>query len=181
MRVRKSVSESYKTHKTMPTEVFPFPSTAPAVAEPTPTLSYNTASSRELAPFCGLHKIGDYSAQCSLAPPSSAPPVFQIATSVPGLSMSQSSSGPTLPLSSSALQTANKRAYDDDAEDDVDAYFDEVEAEEGNVPIETRRFARLKDSPRKQVAGRLAVFNSAVGVEGDFEEAAFLAPMETGM
>jgi hypothetical protein len=185
MRVRKSVPEGYKTHKTMPTEPFPFPSTAPAVVEPTLRPSYNTASSRELAPFCGLHKVGGYSAQGSLAPPSSAPPAFYTGsegdTSVPGLSLSQSSSLSTLPPFSSVPQTANKRAYDDDAEDDVDAYFDEVEAEEENVPVETRRIARLKNSPRKQVAGRLAVFNSAIGVEGDFEEAAFLAPMETPM
>jgi hypothetical protein len=55
--------------------------------------------------------------------------------------MSQSSSASTPP---SAPQTANKRAYDDDAEDDVDAYFDEVEAEEQTMPIEARRIARLK-------------------------------------
>jgi hypothetical protein len=183
--VRKSVPEGYKTHKTMPTEAFPFPGTAPAVVEPTLRPSYSTANSRELAPFCGLHKIGGYSAQGSLAPTSSAPPAFHTgydgATSVPGLSLSQSSSVSTLPLFSSVSQTANKRAYDDDGEDDVDAYFDEAEAEEKNVAIEIRRIARLKNSPRKQVAGRLAAFNSAVGVKSDFEEAAFLAPMETPM
>jgi hypothetical protein len=182
MRVRKSVPEGYKTHKTMPAEAFPFPSTAPAVAEPTLRPSYNTINSRELAPFCGLHKVGGFSAQGTLAPPSSAPPAFpgghDGATSMHGLCMSQSSFASTLP---SAPQTANKRAYDDDAEDDVDAYFDEVEAEEQTMPIEARRIARLKHSPRNQVAGRLAVFNSAVGVEGDFEEAAFLAPMEAEM
>jgi hypothetical protein len=183
MRVRKSVPEGYKTHKTMPTEAFPFPSTAPAVAEPTRRPVHNTANSRELAPWCGLHKVGGFSAQASPAPPSSAPPAFQTevegANSMPGLSMSQSSLASTVPLSFSASKTANKRSYDDDAEDDVDAYFDEIEAEEKNVPVEARRTARLKNSPCKQVSGRVAVFNSAVGVEGDFEEAGFLAPMET--
>jgi hypothetical protein len=100
---------------------------------------------------------------------------------MPGLSMSQSSLASTVPLSFSTSQTVNKRSYDDDAEDDVDAYFDEVEAEEQTVPAETRRIAKLKNSPRKQMAGRLAVCNSAVGVEGDFEEANFLAPMETDL
>ena len=76
---------------------------------------------------------------------------------------------------------ANKRSYDDDAEHDVDSYFDEVEAEEQTMPVEARRIARLKNLLRKQVAGRLAVLNSAVGVEGDFEEAAFLSPMEAEM
>jgi hypothetical protein len=182
MRVRKSVPEGYKTHKTMPTEAFPFPSTAPAVAEPTLRPSYNTINSRELAPFCGLHKVGGFSAQGTLAPPSSAPPALpgghDGATSMHCLCMSQSSFASTPP---SAPQTANKRAYDDHAEDDVDAYFDEVEAEEENVPVETRRIAKLKNSPRKQVAGRGAFFNSAVGIEDDFEEAAFLAPRETDM
>jgi AraC-like DNA-binding protein len=93
--------------------------------------------------------------------------------------MSQSSSASTPSLSSSALQTANKRAYNNDAEDDVDAYFDEVEAEEENAPVVMRRIARLRNLSRKQVAGRMAVFDSAVGVKDDFEEAAFLAPLET--
>jgi hypothetical protein len=95
--------------------------------------------------------------------------------------MSQSSLASTVPLSFSTSKTANKRSYDDDAEDDVDAYFDEAEAEEQNVPIEARRIAKLKNSPRKQASGRVAIFDSAVGVEGDFEEAAFLAPMETDL
>jgi len=61
----------------------------------------------------------------------------------------------------------------------VDAYFDEVEAEEENAPVEMRRIARLRNLSRKQVAGRMAVFDSAAGVKDDFEEAAFLAPLET--
>lgn len=180
--------EGYKTHKTMPTEAFPFPSTAPAVAEPTLRPSYNTANSRELAPFCGLHKVGGFSAQDFLAPPSSAPSALQseneVANSMPGLSMSQSSFESTqenLP-SFAAFKPSNKRSYDDVAEDDMDAFFDEVETEEQTAPVETRRIARLKNPPRKQVAGRAAVFGSAAAaIEGDFEEAAFLAPMETDM
>ena len=183
--MRKSVPEGYKTHKTMPIEAFPFPATAPAIVEPTIRPSYNTAESRELAPFCGLHNVGGLSAQGSLPPPSSAPPAFQDgngdAGSMPGLSMSQSSSTSMLPLSSSTPKATYKRSYDDDTEGGVDAYFDEVEAEEQKVSVETRRIARLKNSPRKQVAGRVAVFNPAVGGEGDFEDAAFLAPMETDM
>ncbi|CAG8575500.1 9255_t:CDS:1 [Scutellospora calospora] len=171
----------------MPTEAFPFPSSAPAVAEPTLRPSYNAASSRELAPFCGLHKVGGFSAQESLAPPSSAQPAFhsvnEVANSMPGLSMSQSSvaSTPGSSVSCVASKTANKRSYDDEAEDDVDAYFDEVEAEEQTAPVEARRIAKLKNSPRKQAAGRVAGFGSTIAVEGDFEEAAFLAPMETNM
>ena len=100
---------------------------------------------------------------------------------MPGLSVSQSSLASTVPLHFSIPKIANKRSYDDDAEDDVDAYFDEVEAEEQNVPAEALRIAKLKNSPRKQVSGRVAVFNPVIGVESDFEEAAFLAPMETDL
>lgn len=183
MRVRKSVPEGYKTHKTMPAEGFPFPSTAPAVTAPVrPT--YSTSNSRELAPFCGLHKVGGFSAQESFAaPPSSAPPAFpagdEAPSSIPGLSMSQT----TLPSTqSSAISPApkatNKRSFDEEIEDDLDAYFDEVEAEEQKTPVVARRIAKLKNSPRKQiVAPAGGVFTG--GVEGDFEEAAFLVPMET--
>ena len=100
---------------------------------------------------------------------------------MPGLSVSQSSLASTVPLHFSIPKIANKRSYDDDAEDDVDAYFDEVEAEEQNVPAEARRIAKLRSSPHKQVAGCVAVFDSAVGIEGNFEEAAFLAPTETDL
>ena len=94
MRVRKSVPEGYKTHKTMPIEEFPFPSTAP-VSATTARPTYTTTNSRELAPFCGLHKIGGLSSQGSFdALPSSAPPAFPTSRdsngSMPSLSMSQS-------------------------------------------------------------------------------------------
>ncbi|GAB7333070.1 hypothetical protein MBLNU13_g04751t1 [Cladosporium sp. NU13] len=186
MRVRKSVPEGYKTHKTMPTEEFPLPSTAPATAAPVrPT--YTTTNSRELAPFCGLHKIGGLSSQASFdAPPSSAPPAFPTGrdsnTSMPSLSMSQN----TLPstqgsmMSNAAPEVCNKRSYEEEIEEDLDAYFDEVEAEEQMAPVEGRRIARLKNSPQKQTNGGVDVYNPVrVAVAGDFEEAPFLAPMET--
>ena len=185
MRVRKSVPEGYKTHKTMPTEEFPFPSTAPVSAAPTRT-SYNNANPRELAPFCGLHKIGGLSSQGSFdAPPSSAPPAFPSGrdsnSSIPGLSLSQStlSSTQSSVVSNAAHTLPNKRSYEEDIEDDLDAYFDEVEAEEQMAPVEARRIARLKNSPHKRTVGGVSVYSSTGGVAGDFEEAPFLAPMET--
>lgn len=186
MRVRKSVPEGYKTHKTMPTEEFPFPSTAPANNVATRPV-YNTTNSRELAPFCGLHKIGGLSTQDSFtAPPSSAPPAFQTGnecnSSMPNLSMSQSTLSSTQDsmLSNVAPKLSNKRSYDEDIEDDLDAYFDEVEAEEQIAP-EGRRIARLKNSPHKQVIGNVGVYTSSGGAAEDFEEAPFLAPMEMGV
>jgi hypothetical protein len=185
MRVRKSVPEGYRTHKTMPAEEYPFPSTAAATAAPTRPVYNSTSSSRELVPFCGLHKIGGFSSQDSFAaPPSSALPVFPTGNeghnSVPGLSMSQS----TIPSTQSSVvssmdpQTSNKRSYAEEIEDDLDAYFDEVDAQEPMTPVEGRRIAKLKNSSRNQtIAG--TGFYTAVGSDGNFEEATFLAPMET--
>jgi hypothetical protein len=186
MRVRKSVPEGYKTHKTMPTEEFPIPSTAPAsAAAARPT--YTATNSRELAPFCGLHKIGGLSSQGSLdAPPSSAPPAFptgrDLNNSMPGLSMSQNTVPSTQGsiMSNAAPELSNKRSYEEDIEEDLDAYFDEVEAEEQMAPVEGRRIAKLKNSSQKQANGGVDA-HSSVGVVmvGDFEDAPFLAPMET--
>ena len=47
------------------------------------------------------------------------------------------------------------------------------------APIEGRRIARLKNTPHKQTVGEVRVYNSTGGVAGDFEDAPFLAPMET--
>jgi hypothetical protein len=68
MRVRKSVPEGYRTHKTMPAEEYPFPSTAPATAAPTRPVYNSTSSSRELVPFCGLPK-SEASHYKTLSPP----------------------------------------------------------------------------------------------------------------
>lgn len=180
MRVRKSVPEGYKTHKTMPQEEFPFPSTAPAHAPPVRP-AYTTTNSRELAPFCGLHKIGGFSAQDSYtAPPSSAPAAFPTGESMQSLSTSQSTTRSTRGSAMPDLDTrvSNKRSYDEEAEDDMDAYFDELRAEDQMAPVEGRRIAKLKGSLQKQSVGGIGVYTPTGGVEGDFEEATFLAPME---
>jgi hypothetical protein len=82
-------------------------------------------------------------------------------------------------VSSIAPRPSNKRSYDEEIEDDLDAYFDEIEAVEPTTPVEGRQIARLKNSPRKQTTSGISSYNSAMGFDGDFEEATFLAPMET--
>lgn len=85
-------------------------------------------------------------------------------------------------MPNAAPELSNKRSYEEDIEEDLDAYFDEVEAEEQMAPVEGRQIARLKNSPRKQANGGVDVYSpSGVAVAEDFEEAPFLAPMETGV
>jgi len=85
-------------------------------------------------------------------------------------------------VANAVSEMSNKRSYEEDIEEDLDAYFDEVEAEEQMAAVEGRRIARLKNSPQKQANGGVDVYSSSGGaVAGDFEEAPFLAPMETGV
>ncbi|KAF1995747.1 hypothetical protein P154DRAFT_538600 [Amniculicola lignicola CBS 123094] len=69
MRVRKSVPEGYKTHKTSATS-FPTVQTAISTATTSTTLQASGEAvpdeaqhQRELLPFCGLHKIGGFADQ----------------------------------------------------------------------------------------------------------------------
>ena len=85
-------------------------------------------------------------------------------------------------IANAAPELSNKRSYEEDIEEDLDAYFDEVQAEEQTAPVEGRRIAMLKNSPQKQANGGVDVYRPAGGaLAGDFEEAPFLAPMETGV
>lgn len=64
MRVRKSVPEGYKTHKTVP----PPTNTSAPYSKPQPHFVPTTAAAAasrptELLPFCGLHKTGGYVVQ----------------------------------------------------------------------------------------------------------------------
>lgn len=132
MRVRKSVPEGYKTHKTLPppssapplisyssqTENIPPPSSAPPALYTKPS---------ELAPFCGLHKIGGFASQPDT--------YFSIPSSAPSLTTSQStlqsSPAPVLtPLHSTNPSNLRKRSYDEEIEDQLDAIFDEEDRAE---------------------------------------------------
>ncbi|KAK3725472.1 hypothetical protein LTR37_000442 [Vermiconidia calcicola] len=182
MRVRKSVPEGYKTHKTLGTDGFPFPSTAPPRARTDSQRSYDSTSPRELTPFCGLHKTGGWAAQG--VPASSAPAVLardeEDEDDVPGMTMSQNTLSSTQDSFVSAASTqpgANKkRTYEDEIEDEMDAYFDQVEAVEMDeqLPQSIRPRARMKGTKK------ITPYGSEVHIAGedDFEEAAFLAPLD---
>lgn len=181
MRVRKSVPEGYKTHKTLGTDGFPFPSTA----QPAPTAphrsSHSGTSTRELQPLCGLHKTGGWAAQD--VPPSSAPAAMEGDGSeygdLPGLTMSQNTLSSTqnsfMYATSGQSNSSRKRAYEDEVEEDMDALFDDSgDAEKTEVSMHRtdRPIASMKSSLRK---GRTNGVVRVVG-EDDFDEAAFLAP-----
>jgi hypothetical protein len=99
---------------------------------------------------------------------------------VPGLSMSQDtllSTQGSFASSRTGEAASRKRTYEEETEDEIDAFFDEIETEEveerqmvqGDRPI-----ARMKRSSNKaSMGGPVRI----VG-ENDFEEAAFLAPMD---
>lgn len=173
MRVRKSVPEGYKTHKTLGTAGFPFPSSAPAAISTADLESSNVSASRELAPFCGLHKVGGWAEQH----PSFAPAVFELdhENTMPELSMSQSTlyssqgSFMTAEYAGAGLGRMKKRRYEDDTEADMDAIFDEL----GDMEEERVR-ARVIAQPRSS-SKRATADGVHRGASGDFEEAPFLA------
>jgi hypothetical protein len=105
---------------------------------------------------------------------------------VPSLTMSQS----TLPStqgsfvsSTSAQSGSRKRTYEEETEEEIDAFFDEVEVQNAAEAVEQqmvrddRPIARMKGKSNLPDKGRSAGAVRVVG-EDDFEEAAFLAPMD---
>ncbi|KAK1018980.1 hypothetical protein LTR54_000793 [Friedmanniomyces endolithicus] len=184
MRVRKSVPEGYKTHKTVGLEGFPFPSTAPAIASAPSSSSHNdtAAVSRGLMPFCGLHKTGGLAYQPqAYMPSSSAPAAAGVGQAygkgdTPGLTSSQHTISSTqssfASLASPGGVPSKKRTFEEEMEDDLDVYFDEVDAVDSAMAV--RVIAKPKASLR-----RVATDEHMQSTDGqDFDDAVFLAPME---
>lgn len=99
---------------------------------------------------------------------------------MPGLSWSQSTLSSTQDSLhsgsfASGVGGSKKRSFEEEMEDDMDTFFDEVEGrEEGVLPSTRRVIAQPKRSLRKA-----ATVAGIVGESGeDFDEAAFLAPMD---
>ena len=163
MRVRKSVPEGYKTHKTMPEEIYrpqrpPPPSSAPA----------SFVRQKELQPFCGLHTVGGLATQ-SHSQDILPPPLTYSQETAPSTTSSFASmtatAGPSL--------STKKRSYDDEIEEELDAFFDE------EVP------QAVEPTPRSIAKPRGRVKTSPTGtlgfVKSDFDDydVGFLQPMET--
>ncbi|KAK4631922.1 hypothetical protein CLAFUW4_02378 [Fulvia fulva] len=181
MRVRKSVPEGYKTHKTLGSPGFRFPSTAPPTSSAPARPSYSPMQTRELTPFCGLHKVGGLTEQ---EIPSSAPAIMGMEEEedydMPALSTSQGSFMSTQNSFMASARTyteSKKRTYEDEADDDMDKFFDEQGDEDMAISQQNtaaRPIARLKGTTRKvQQQHGVRIFGS-----DDFDEAPFLMPME---
>lgn len=121
MRVRKSVPEGYKTHKTHP----PNPGAASPHANKTPP-SLAPARPAELLPFCGLHKTGGYQQQqpyahdITAAAAAAAPhPVSAFGTDGFALLLSsQESNASALSTDSLPAPATNKRRYEEEEEEE---------------------------------------------------------------
>jgi hypothetical protein len=115
MRVRKSVPEGYKTHKSLSVTTINYmhPGSIPQHASDLPASSAPELYSKpsELAPFCGLHKIGGFSSQ----PTSSAP----------GLSHSQSTIASSISTPQTPQTNTRKRNYAEDMDAELDTFFDD--------------------------------------------------------
>lgn len=100
---------------------------------------------------------------------------------MPGLSTSQNTIMSTQNSFVSRMES-KKRAFDDeyedDAEDAMNAFFDEADDTTATLPKQaaSRPLARMKTSAREAApTGNVRIF----GDGNDFEEATFLVPMET--
>lgn len=116
MRVRKSVPEGYKTHKSLPVPTISYMhpasiSTNTDNEQPASSAPELYTKPSELTPFCGLHKIGGFGSQPT--------------SSVPGLSYSQSTISSSAPMPQTPKQNTRKRSYADEIEDDLDKHFEE--------------------------------------------------------
>ncbi|KAI7666827.1 hypothetical protein D0864_15370 [Hortaea werneckii] len=199
MRVRKSVPEGYKTHKTLGDGMGRveggfgaggFGSKVPSSSAPAKVgrgrvgggggIGAATRGGRELMPFCGLHKVG------GLEVSSSVGGAEEDEEDAPGLTWSQetvgSSQGSLVGAGAGigngygGLQMeSKKRTFDEEMEEEMDAYFEGGAGEAAEMErfgVAGRKIAK----PRGAVARKGG--NGSGGVEGDFEEASFLAPMD---
>ncbi|KAI7410707.1 hypothetical protein KC332_g6257 [Hortaea werneckii] len=199
MRVRKSVPEGYKTHETLGDGMgrgeggFGVGSKAPSSSAPAKVgrgrvggggIAAATRGGRELMPFCGLHKVGGLGVSSSFG--GAQEDEEEDEEDVPGLTWSQetveSSQGSLMGAGfamgggySGSQIESKKRTYDEEMEEEMDAYFEDgagEAADMGQFGVAGRKIAKPRGAVRRKGG------NGSEGVEGDFEEASFLAPMD---
>ncbi|KAL2006502.1 hypothetical protein VTN00DRAFT_9170 [Thermoascus crustaceus] len=204
MRIRKSVPEGYKTEALKPSVY----ALAAASASSTTTTSTTSSSSdvstgrlgycaartsyAELAPYCGIHKIGNLAMQ-SFPEPAGQTPSDQVSTDEgDAFSLPSSSQESVTTTSSISLPPPNphKRTYDDELSDDEeDVSFNNRVSINSNIPGRTILSPRLGQqrrvfSPLRNNDNRTREDQQenrdpfSMDVDGDFEEAAFLRRRE---
>ncbi|KAI7564490.1 hypothetical protein KC317_g7024 [Hortaea werneckii] len=202
MRVRKSVPEGYKTHKTLGDgmgrveggfDAGGLGSKVPSSSAPAKVgrgrvggggIGTATRGGRELMPFCGLHEVGGLGVSSSFG--GAEQDEEEDEEDVPGLTWSQETVGSSqgslvgaglaMGAGYSGLRTeSKKRTFEEEMEEEMDAYFDGGTGEAAEMEqfgVVGRKIAK----PRGAVGRKGG--NGSGGVEGDFEEASFLAPMD---
>lgn len=182
MRVRKAVPEGYQTKdkSTYTPEAASRPSVA--VAEPPRTTHYRHPRPAELAPFCGIHKIGGYDAQTFYPDdgesdfPGSSQDSFQSTVSIDSV--------PDRARSSGTANTRKRGMLDEEEGDDgaatdavLDpAYFDSHLWQAGVFEREGH-MAGLAQRPIAQAVSRRKGAGFSTSLE-DFEDAGFLHPLD---
>ncbi|KAJ9298137.1 hypothetical protein DTO271G3_3742 [Paecilomyces variotii] len=116
MRVRKSVPEGYKTEALKPSVY------ALAAAKESTSGGYiaSRTSYAELAPYCGIHKIGNYAVQTFPTPAAEFGAGSEHISTDEGDAFSLPSSSQESVASSIPPPNLHKRTYDEDFEDDDD-------------------------------------------------------------
>jgi hypothetical protein len=184
MRIRKSVPEGYKTHKSLPvpTMTYMHPSSLPSHSDiPSSSAPELYSKPSELAPFCGLHKIGGMSSQ-----PSSAP----------GLSYSQSSIASSVSTPQTPQANTRKRSYAEDMDAELDTFFDDNQDQHDSMLDDTTSPIKPKYPLSHSTMPDLSAKSGIVGAQSrpkarmkmrsphklvkDFsdEDVAFLQPMD---
>jgi len=201
MRIRKSVPEGYKTHKTMPPSSAPnqpsskhnlYSSSQTNPASSAPATLYQKPD--ELTPMCGLDKIGGYASQ-PLSLPTSTPELDNTQSTIASVtSQALSSVQPSTP------STTRKRSYSDEIEDELDSIFaDEAEADRAleltHLPLPPKPKYPFSHSGMPHLSGKTGFvrpgsrpkarmkMRTITGVAPDLkdfedEDVAFLVPMD---
>jgi len=148
MRIRKSVPEGYKTHKTINSRDYVSPELH-NYDSVTQTTASTTAHSgyAELAPFCGLHKIGGMAVQTMPASTGVSrylPWQRRAEQAEEADPWSQPSSQDSI-FNSTPLAPSSKRpsAFDQDENDEEDATFDSMGQEQSSYPFSPARMPHL--------------------------------------
>lgn len=181
MRVRKSVPEGYKTHKTLEKE-FSLPPNS--LSQPARLESRAPSRPAELVPFCGLHKIGGHA-----APEVSTYPFDPYANEgLSGQLFGYSSQESNISNFSTDSMPAGKRRMEEEDEDfdgDMEAFMDDDEDIGSGAMPPPRRIARAKGRVKSNASGppplshahtapASVVRQRGQSMSGDFGEAEFL-------